>query len=437
MKLSNFYLRLMLLALFMPLVSTFVSCDTSDSDEDMEKVMDDMAGDDQQDDGDPGTGSVLDDVTITVSDAYNICGFGTDIDVMLDGNIENVTVTGIALSESVQNLENEPQSWIYGIVDAPQPSFGLQTLHIKGLRGERTYYCRPFVTCDAGDYLWGEIKTFTTTEEILFGQKTGVSNISVRDAKCTVGLNAYSALESVYRKVEVSLQDVVLEDFQCSIFYYETVQANAEHYSATLNEDKISVSFTELPPGAKVSFLICVDCDGTKYISKERYTVTTRKISDSGVVNLSLSVDWAACNLGADLPWDTGSYYTYEEATQQAGNDNTWQLPTKENIEQLLSQCEILPVSFDNVRRGVLVSNGKNTICLPFAETKDSYIGDNGFTKGYFWTSTPYFDAASPLDKSRAYTFRLFGMTSPGDERYGLVELKKSYAISVRPVYPK
>lgn len=238
--------------------------------------------------------------------------------------------------------------------------------------------------------------------------------------------------------MKVSLQDVVLEDFQCSILYYETERADAEHYGVRLDGDRLMVNFTNLPPGAKVSFVLCVDCDGlVEYRSAERYSVSSRKITESGMVDLSLSVDWAACNLGAAMPWDTGNYYTYDEAAQLAEADPAWQLPTKENIEQLLSQCEILPVRFDDYRPGVLVSSYRNTIYLPFADTKDTEVGQSGYYTGYFWTSTPYFDASAPLDRSRVYAFRLFGMTSPGDDRYGLVELNKTYAVSVRPVCPK
>lgn len=437
MNLRKTYLWLLVFLSALWQAATFVSCSTSDSEEDLSEIVDDTTEDGGLENEGDDTGTALKDVVIMVSDAYNIGGFGANIDITLEGNMEHVAVTGVALSEAAQNLEDEPQSWIYDFVDAPQPMPGLQILYIKGLRGNRTYYCRPFVKSDSDEYLWGEIKEFTTTEEVLFGQKTGADNLSVKEAECQVAIDPYSALKSVYKNVEVSLQDVVLEDFQCSIFYYETVEANAGHYTVRLDDDHISVGFTNLPPGAKVSFQLCVDCDGLKYSSTERYTVTSRRISENGVVDLSLNVNWAACNLGAGSPWEMGSYYTYEEAMEQAGKDGTWQLPTKEDIEQLLSRCEMMPVCFDKFRRGVLVSSYKNTIFLPFADTEDALVGDNGYHTGYFWTSTPYSDAANPLDRSRVYTFRLFGMTSPGDERYGLVELNKNYAVSVRPVYPR
>ncbi len=438
MKSKRTYWCLMSLASCMWLALSFASCSTSDAEEDMEEVVDTPTDDEGQDNGTSDEETALKDVSITVYDASNICGFGTDIDIFLDGNMEKVSATGVALSVSAENLEKEPKEWIHGIVDAPQPTPGLQTLRIKGLRGETTYYCRPFVRSSDDEYLWGEIKEFTTTEEVLFGQRTGVGNISVREAECQVSLNPYSALTSVYKNVKVSLQDVVLEDFQCSILYYETERADAEHYGVRLDGDRLMVNFTNLPPGAKVSFVLCVDCDGlVEYRSAERYSVSSRKITESGMVDLSLSVDWAACNLGAAMPWDTGNYYTYDEAAQLAEADPAWQLPTKENIEQLLSQCEILPVRFDDRRPGVLVSSYRNTIYLPFADTKDTEVGQNGYHTGYFWTSTPYFDASVPLDRSRVYAFRLFGMTSPGDDRYGLVELNKTYAVSVRPVCPK
>lgn len=162
----------MSLASCMWLALPFASCSTSDAEEDMEEVVDTPTDDEGQDNGTSDEETALKDVSITVYDASNICGFGTDIDIFLDGNMEKVSATGVALSVSAENLEKEPKEWIHGIVDAPQPTPGLQTLRIKGLRGETTYYCRPFVRSSDDEYLWGEIKEFTTTEEVLFGQRT-------------------------------------------------------------------------------------------------------------------------------------------------------------------------------------------------------------------------------------------------------------------------
>lgn len=74
----------------------------------------------------------------------------------------------------------------------------------------------------------------------------------------------------------------------------------------------------------------------------------------SGAVDLGLSVKWAACDLGANLPYVSGTEFPgtkifqfgmsnicgteYDPATQSLGEG--WRMPTKQEIEELIVDCK-------------------------------------------------------------------------------------------------
>ena len=155
------------------------------------------------------------------------------------------------------------------------------------------------------------------------------------------------------------------------------------------------------------------------------------------MVDLGLAVHWAACNLGASSPWDTGSYMTFDEAQAADEADGSWRLPNESDITQLTNRCQFIPVSLDNMRRGMLVVGFKNSIFLPYSDTGEDQAESSGFHTGYYWTGDEYYSTTSPTDKSRAWTLRLYGMSEQADNRVSRVELMKKYHLTVRPVCPR
>ena len=135
-------------------------------------------------------------------------------------------------------------------------------------------------------------------------------------------------------------------------------------------------------------------------------------------VDLGLSVKWAACNVGAEKPEESGDYFswgeittkksylkenslTYEKVMQDiAGNPEydaaaaKWggaaRMPTKVELEELLNNCT-WKVETQNGVKGMLVTgtNG-NSIFLPAAGTiYEKTVGYPG-EFGSYWSSTPY-----------------------------------------------
>lgn len=98
--------------------------------------------------------------------------------------------------------------------------------------------------------------------------------------------------------------------------------------------------------------------------------------------DLGLSVKWASCNLGANIPKDNGKLYTFEEAI----HNTVGKLPTKEEWEELKNKCTW---TWTGSGYKVIGPNG-NSIYLPAA----GYRSCSGAVKnigiyGDYWSSTP------------------------------------------------
>lgn len=98
-------------------------------------------------------------------------------------------------------------------------------------------------------------------------------------------------------------------------------------------------------------------------------------------VDLGLSVKWAACNLGANSPEEPGNYFILgrpaegviattftpgQSSLPDSEWGNKWRMPTKSEIEELVSEC-IYEVVFVNGKKvGKITADNGNYIILPF-----------------------------------------------------------------------
>lgn len=370
------------------------------------------------------------------TDIQVLNGFSVLAHISLDGYVMNGSVAdwGLAVSVNRENLEQEPDRWIYETIGAKDTTVSsYMTIRLDGLDGEQTYYCRPYIQNQKGTRKWGDTMEFTTPKQEFFLGQSSRSAVSVMKGVARIDTNReYAALTSKYREVKVTLTDITLEDFQLSLRYYETEPGGIAHPTMQWGKfDDLQVEFNYLPPGAKVSFKLAVECDGEQKFISPTYSIISRELPTSGMVDLGLASNWAACNIGASSPWDIGSYYTYDEAVAQDEANNSWRLPTEQDINQLTNRCEFIPVSLDGMRRAMLVIGESNSILLPFGETKEDHIGESGYHIGYYWTADEYY---APNDKSRAWALRLYGANESEQNRVNRVELKKTYGLCVRPV---
>ena len=380
-------------------------------------------------------------VNFVQSEVHATNGFAAVVGIVLEGDVlEGVADWGVAASVNRENMELRPEQWIRDI--ATKETNGISNtmyMTLQGLYGEETYYCRPYIKSAEGSMKWGDIMQFTTPKQQFFPDQATRTTISVMEGTARISTKRVdAALESLYGTVETQLVDISLEKQQCSISYYETEPGGVSHHTLQWTDDNtLQVGFTYLPPGAVVTFKVAIMCDGEQKFLSPTYAITSKQIPTSGMVDLELAVHWAACNLGASSPWDIGTYHTYDEAVALDKADDNWQLPSEANITQLVNRCEFIPVSMDNMRRGMLVMGRINSIYLPFGETSEDHISDNGYHTGYYWTSDQYYDGGAVHDQSRAWTLRLSGMSESEEQRVSRVELMKKYGLNVRPVCPR
>lgn len=180
-------------------------------------------------------------------------------------------------------------------------------------------------------------------------------------------------------------------------------------------------------------------------------------------VDLGLSVGWATVNLGATSPEGTGSGYFWGEldsisrpheysglfdeenptsginydiagsefdiAHKKWGGD--WQMPTKENWQELIDNCTFTWKEVNGVF-GYEVKSKKNdnTIFLPAAgDNSNAYFYYEGKPYGSYWTST---SVETDSDNLLAYEFTFTEGSMKFSDSY-----RRSGDQSIRPVLKK
>lgn len=103
-------------------------------------------------------------------------------------------------------------------------------------------------------------------------------------------------------------------------------------------------------------------------------------------IDLGLSVKWASCNIGANIPKDNGKLYTFEEAIHNTDG----KLPTKEEWEELKNKCRWKWTTQNGVTGYKVTGPNGNSIFLPAAGYRYFYGGVfNVRTSGGYWSSSP------------------------------------------------
>ena len=176
-------------------------------------------------------------------------------------------------------------------------------------------------------------------------------------------------------------------------------------------------------------------------------------------LGLPSGTKWASCNVGASKPEEYGDYFAWGETEKKNfydwatyihcdGNSGTchnlgsdiagtefdvarinwggkWQMPTKEQFDELLRYCLHEWTTMNGVEGYKFTSkiNG-NSIFLPAAGSRDDSDLDDAGSNGYYWSSTQY-----PSDARYAYDLSFtsgYVFWSSGHRRLG--------GQSVRPV---
>ena len=216
---------------------------------------------------------------------------------------------------------------------------------------------------------------------------------------------------------------------------------------------------TNIPPGSK----FCNECGsllGERVPREDKKTSSTQSKHAGEAIDLGLpsGTKWASCNVGASKPEEYGSYFAWGETVEKeeyywedyahydGDNDSchnlgsdisgtqydvahvkwggNWRMPTFEQIEELLANCNYKWVTQNGVKGGKFTSklNG-NSIFLPAA----GYHGGSDLyyagTYGNYWSSTQ-----SPSDSNHAYYLTFYSGNTDWDNDF------RGYGRNVRPV---
>lgn len=187
-------------------------------------------------------------------------------------------------------------------------------------------------------------------------------------------------------------------------------------------------------------------------------------------VDLGLSVKWATCNVGANVPEEFGNYFAWGETqskenytwlnykySNKEGTKVTkyctdsifgevdlkiellteddaatanwgegWRMPTSEEWEELINNCTWTWTQHDTINGYLVEAANGNSIFLPAAGYYYGEKRNNVNMNGYYWSST--LDAGKPLNAWRIY----FGVDFIGRKCY----ISRYHGRSIRPVHP-
>ena len=153
-------------------------------------------------------------------------------------------------------------------------------------------------------------------------------------------------------------------------------------------------------------------------------------------VDLGISVRWARCNVGASSPEEYGDYYAwgetekkpfYDEGNSETYNEDilnientkrdvahvkwggTWRMPTKDEIEKLLSHCTWTWTTLNSVNGYKVTGKNGKSIFLPAAGSWEGSEGSSPSSvgsSGRYWSSEVFRTSAIGygISTGRAYS---------------------------------
>lgn len=367
-----------------------------------------------------GTGAVDDTTNIAVTglvDSYGVtyaCLRGyANLNLMPMGSGE--IGMEICLSDDEASLRQQTSSSLSG---------NTFVVEFQNLSPCTEYKYRSFVRY-GGHTHYGQYRTFTTknlSNVIVTGE---VENIAYTSVIITSSL----MLDSIDQKDELV---VGMAYSTSSSFIIQSNESSKYSVSGRQNvnevlEDTFTVTLDDLSEGTIYYYAAFTQTDG-KYRFGDVKSFTTKELS----VDLGLSVKWAACNVGANSPEESGGYYAWGEVEEKDdydwdtykwcnGSDDSmtkycvdgeygvidnktvlepeddiahamlggnWRMPTSEDFEELVEKCTWEWTTNNDVNGQLVTGPNGNSIFLPAAGYRfgTSFFLQNKY--GSYWSAT-------------------------------------------------
>ena len=181
--------------------------------------------------------------------------------------------------------------------------------------------------------------------------------------------------------------------------------------------DPFSATLTGLTPGTTYYYraYVYTDAQGQINGSVESFTTPTGSSTTHQYVDLGLpsGTMWATMNVGATTPEEYGSYFSWGETTVKTTyytenytySDNPatlpasvdaatanwgegWRMPTKEEMQELIDNCEHTWTEQNGVYGLVISGTNGNSIFLPAAGSNYADAPSGAEANGLYWSNT-------------------------------------------------
>ena len=339
-------------------------------------------------------------VTSITSVSAKVIGSVTD-----DGGVDVIS-RGVCWSTNVNPTIDNAMSM------GASSGIGNFECEIKGLEPNTTYYVKAYATNSVG-ISYGEQKEFVTLEkEYLIEVITNeISNVTQTTAQCGGNIK-YEGEETIEARGVCwsTSPEPTIDDF-C------TVDGSGVGGFISNMTGLTDNTLYYVKAYAKVDDVVTYGEQKTFTTVKDVYA-PDGNIGDYEYVDLGLpsGLKWATHNVGASSPEKYGNYFSWGETspkneyntsstmgvqmTDFSGNPqydaatskwgDTWRMPTKAEMEELMTLCEWNSVQKDGVLGVKVTGPNGNCLFLPaagHAYGPSIYFVDYGC---YYWSSSPY-----------------------------------------------
>ena len=339
-------------------------------------------------------------VTSITSVSAKVIGSVTD-----DGGVDVIS-RGVCWSTNVNPTIDNAMSM------GASSGIGNFECEIKGLEPNTTYYVKAYATNSVG-ISYGEQKEFVTLEkEYLIEVITNeISNVTQTTAQCGGNIK-YEGEETIEARGVCwsTSPEPTIDDF-C------TVDGSGVGGFISNMTGLTDNTLYYVKAYAKVNDVVTYGEQKTFTTVKDVYA-PDGNIGDYEYVDLGLpsGLKWATHNVGASSPEKYGNYFSWGETspkneyntsstmgvqmTDFSGNPqydaatskwgDTWRMPTKAEMEELMTLCEWNSVQKDGVLGVKVTGPNGNCLFLPaagHAYGPSIYFVDYGC---YYWSSSPY-----------------------------------------------
>lgn len=263
---------------------------------------------------------------------------------------------------------------------------------LTGLTVGQTYYYCTFVTLQSKLTMYGEVKSFVTTDS-----EIATADAAVKDYTVTLG-----------GTVDIPSEDKVVKGVKISLDK-EAVKSG-RLYTAESEGNSYNITISGLIPGKTYYYVSYAQVNAEeKYGEVKEFTVAEAQ-QEVEFVDLGLSVEWATVNVGATKPEEVGGLYGFGDktlfnvSTQAADYIDTdirntendlaamyipgAYTPSQTQMQELVDNTTVELTSVDGVAGYRFTAANGKSIFLPLTGTRTgSEISDADVLAAY-WTSS-------------------------------------------------